>query len=124
MTKPIRLLLAEDEAIPALLLERKFLSFGWSVANHVSTGEDAIRRARELSPDLIVMDIGLAGRIDGIEAAAIIKSEREVPVLFVTSYEDRATIERAQRLSPLGYLTKPVDMRMLKSIVEAYFEAM
>lgn len=121
MEKVLRILLVEDEIITAFLMQEELKDIGYAVSQHVTSGEDAIISAKQNSSDLILMDIRLAGKIDGIEAASIIKSENNIPVIFITGYEDQAIRERAELLNPLGYLIKPLDMNKLKTIIDKHY---
>ena len=87
MDKQIKILLVEDEFINALLIKKQLEFIGYAVSHHVTTGENAIISAKQNHPDIIIMDIRLAGEIDGIEAASVIKSESDIPVIFITGYE-------------------------------------
>ena len=121
MRNEIKILLVEDEVILAMLMERQLIDIGYQVANHVTTGENAIISAKQNSPDLILMDIKLADEIDGIDAATVIKSESDVPIIFITAYDDLNIRERVEKLNPLGYMIKPVEMNKLKIIIDDYF---
>jgi two-component system, response regulator PdtaR len=110
-------LIVEDEAILALALERLLTSIGCRVVKIVATGEEAISSAKAERPDLVAMDIRLAGNMDGIEAAAVIMAELGIPIIFMTGYDDRAIKERAMKLRPQGYLVKPVDLRKMKGAI-------
>lgn len=108
-----RILVVEDENIVALDLRERLEGLGYGVCGLETTGEGAIRAARELSPDLILMDIRLKGAMDGIEAAHAIAREGNGPVVFLTAYSEDQTIERARRAAPYGYILKPVQDREL-----------
>src|SRR4051812_48525521 len=92
-----RILVVEDERIVALDLVRTLEDLGYEVLDSVATGEAAIARAAELSPDIVLMDIRLAGRIDGIVAADQIRSARDVPVIYLTAHADDDTLRRAKQ---------------------------
>lgn len=113
-----RVLIVEDEGIVAKDIKNRLIRLGYDAADIVPTGEDAIRRADELRPDLVLMDIMLRGRMDGIEAAEIIRSSCNIPVLYLTAYSDRGTLERAKITEPYGYILKPFDERELHITVE------
>jgi len=83
-----------------------------------STGEDAVEKARELAPDLVLMDIMLAGVVDGIQAAEIIREQYGIPVVYLTAYSDPQTLDRAKITDPYGYVLKPFDQRDLQIAVE------
>jgi signal transduction histidine kinase/AmiR/NasT family two-component response regulator len=108
------ILIVEDEFIIAKDIEQSLRQIGYQVAGITGTGADAIRVARELRPDLILMDIQLRGSIDGIEAARQIRQESGVPVVFLTAYADDGTLARAREVAPYGYLLKPFATRELQ----------
>ncbi|MEA2490574.1 MAG: hypothetical protein QOH21_2366 [Acidobacteriota bacterium] len=91
---------------------------GYEIAGMVGTGAAAINAAAAHAPDLILMDIRLKGKMDGIEAAAIIQRQQRRPIIFLTAHGDADTVERAKAASPYGYLVKPFDERSLHRIVE------
>jgi diguanylate cyclase (GGDEF)-like protein len=105
--EPIRVLLVEDEAIVAQDLEETVARLGYTVLGVASEGVQAVCMAAELQPQLIVMDVGLQGDIDGIQAAQMIQERAHVPVIFLTGHRDVQTLRRAIRTGPLGYLVKP-----------------
>jgi len=113
-----RIMVAEDEGIIAKDLERRLEKQGYTVAAVVASGEDAIRRAEETRPDLILMDIVLNGDIDGIEAAGEIRHRLDVPVIYLTAYADDKTLQRAKLTEPYGYIIKPFEDRTLCSTIE------
>ncbi len=118
MDKKIKILLVEDEFIIAMSLERELVRSGYMVVKTVSSGEKAIEAVRQKETDVILMDIQLAGQIDGIEAAAEIRSFSQVPIIFMTGYSNPEILNRLKELSPLGYLTKPVLIFDLKKIID------
>jgi CheY-like chemotaxis protein len=104
-----RIMIVEDEIVSAMALEKMLGSLGYTVVKTVTTGEEAIEWARRERPDVIAMDIRLAGPMDGIEAASKIDEELGTPVIFMTGYDDKETRYRAQSLLPLGFVSKPID---------------
>ena len=112
------ILVVEDESIVALDILNLLESFGYRGPEWVATGEDAIEKAHNIRPDLVLMDISLAGRISGLEAAAIIRESLDIPVLYLTANSDRATIQKAQDTGPVGYVLKPFEKRELEVAVE------
>lgn len=116
-----RILLVEDEVIAAMVMTAELAAGGLPVARHVTTGEAAIVYASAQRPDLIIMDIRLAGRIDGIETALRIRTEYPAPFIFITGFDDSAVKERTVPLQPLGYLIKPIAAILIKSIIESHF---
>jgi diguanylate cyclase (GGDEF)-like protein/PAS domain S-box-containing protein len=111
-------LIVEDEPIVALDIERTLSDLGYDVAGHLRTGEEAILAAARLRPDLILIDIRLAGKIDGIDAARVIRAEREVPIVYLTSHSDESTVARAAATEPHGYILKPFGARDLRTTLE------
>lgn len=112
-----KILVAEDDSIVSLDIQRVLESFGYKVPFVVSSGEDAINMAQKLHPDLILMDVSLKGNIDGIEAASMIKN-LNIPVIFLTAYKNRSLIDRAQKTDPYGYVLKPFDEQELRLTID------
>jgi two-component system cell cycle sensor histidine kinase/response regulator CckA len=113
-----RILVVEDESIVAEDLRNGLINLGYSVPSVVSSGEKAINTAREISPDLVLMDIVLQGEMDGIEAAKQIRLSYDIPVLYLTSYSDDRILERAKITEPYGYIIKPFRERELHINIE------
>ncbi len=116
--KDAKILIVEDEGITAEDIKDYLIGLGHDVLGICSTGEDAIEKARELAPDLVLMDIMLAGVTDGIQAAEIIREQYGIPVVYLTAYSDPQTLERAKVTEPYGYILKPFDQRDLQIAVE------
>jgi len=112
-----RILIVEDEKIVADDLRMSLERLGYRVSGVVSGGEEAIGKVKELLPDLVLMDIVLKG-MSGIEAAGIIRSRFNVPVVYLSAHADRKTLEQAKVTGPFGYLTKPFDEGDLYSAIE------
>jgi DNA-binding response OmpR family regulator len=112
------ILIVEDEAVCALDIQSRLTKSGYNVVGVCTTGEDAVTKAAELKADLVMMDIMLEGRSDGIEAARRIKVTCNIPVIFLTAYSDEATVAMAKLTEPDGYLPKPFDARTLRTTVE------
>lgn len=113
-----RILVVEDEAIVAMDIANTLRNLGHEVTNKVSSGERAIESVRENRPDLILMDIGLKGEMDGIQTAEKVRSQYSIPVIFLTAYADEKTLERAKITVPCGYLTKPFEETDLRIAIE------
>lgn len=113
-----RLLVVEDEAIVAADLEDRLNRMGYLVVGTAESGLEAISKVHELDPDLVFMDIMLKGAMDGIEAAARVRSEKNVPVIFLTANSNDAIINRAKVSEPFAYLLKPFEERHLKINIE------
>lgn len=114
--KENKILIVEDESIIAFDLEACLVDFGYDVVGVTGFGEEAIKLADELKPDLVLMDIMLKGQMDGVTAAQRINNKS--PVIFLTAYANSATIERAETTKPYGYLNKPFDDKVLYATVE------
>ncbi|MBI5664817.1 MAG: response regulator [Nitrospirae bacterium] len=113
-----KILVVEDEAIIARDLQWRLERMGYDVPFISASGEDAVRKALEIKPDLVLMDIMLLGDMDGIEAANRIRSENDIPVMYLTSYADDVLLERAKITQPFGYMIKPIGDRELFSGIE------
>jgi len=114
----LRVVIADDERIVAADLSRRMTALGYVVVGNVGRGSDAVRVSLELRPDLVLMDIGMDSEYDGINAAAQIRAQADIPVVFVTSYSDKETLRRAKEIGPFGYVLKPFDERELVATVE------
>jgi len=113
-----KILVVDDEAIITMQLEERLHAMGYTVVGMAASGEDAIDKARRLSPDLILMDIVMPGRMNGIDAARVIIGELNIPVVFVTSYADDKIIEKAKQVRPYGYIVKPFNELEIKAAIE------
>lgn len=113
-----KILIVDDEAIITMQLEERLSVMGYTVAGMAASGEDAVERARQVRPDLVLMDIVMPGKMNGIEAAKIITTELDIPVVFVTAYADDAIIERAKSARPYGYIVKPFNELEIKAAIE------
>ncbi|NIM18554.1 MAG: response regulator [Candidatus Aminicenantes bacterium] len=113
-----KILIAEDETIVALDIKKKLVKLGYNVTDIVSTGEEAIEKAGETTPDLILMDISLEGDMDGIEAAKRIRSRYDIPIIYLTAHSDKKTLDRAKVTEPWGYIVKPFERGSLHATIE------
>ncbi|NBB89578.1 MAG: response regulator, partial [Spirochaetes bacterium] len=117
-TTNARILIVEDEAIVAMDIHHRLEKLGYNPMRYVASGEEAVEAAAELDPDLILMDIQLAGAMDGIEAADVIRERSGTPVIFLTAYSDRTSLERAKVADAFGYVLKPFEERELGIAIE------
>jgi|GEM_PF-1250078 len=113
-----RILIVEDEVIVAMGLERSLRLFGYEVIGIATSGEEAITIALDKNPDVILMDIHLEGKVDGIEAADEIGKHSNIPVIYLTAYTNDETLARAIKTNPYGYLNKPVKPREIYTTIE------
>ena len=122
MGKKIKILLAEDEIIIAQCLKMDLEKHGYEVCKFVSRGEDAIETAKKEDPDVILMDIHLSGKMDGIEAAMKIIAHKNIPIIFMTGYNETNIFERAQKINPVACLGKPIEFFELKPVIDSIFK--
>jgi signal transduction histidine kinase len=108
------ILIVEDEIIIARELEDILHNLGHQVCGFAATAVDAIQKAQECRPDLVLMDIQLRGEDDGIQAAEKIKKLYNIPLIYVTAYADQQILDRAKITEPFGYILKPVEPRNLE----------
>ncbi len=113
----MNILIVEDDRVLSLMLGRMVQRLGHDIVNSVTKGENAIETVRENDVDLILMDIMLEGEIDGIDAMTQIRSQSDVPVIYVTGNSDKTTIERAKETNYLAYLVKPIVFDQLKKTI-------
>jgi len=114
----VSIMVVEDEALVALDISERLRGLGYAVPCMLSSGEDAVARAVELKPALVLMDIGLKGDMDGIEAAVQIRAQLNIPCVFITAYSDTKTFKRAAAAKPYGYIYKPFNDKDLRGCVE------
>ncbi|HIK18736.1 MAG TPA: response regulator [Leptolyngbyaceae cyanobacterium M33_DOE_097] len=114
----IKILIVEDETIIALDLRDRLEGANYVVVDVAISGDEAVQKAKQLSPTLVLMDIRLSGKTDGIEAAEAIWQQLQIPVVFVTGHSDQSTVERAIASSPFGYVLKPIRERELYVAIE------
>jgi len=111
-------MVVEDDVIIQNDLETILMEFGYEVAATAGKAEEAVAKAETEKPDLVLMDIDLQGTTDGIDAADIIKHRFDIPVVFLTAFADDSKIQRAKRVMPYQYLTKPVQEDNLRIALE------
>jgi PAS domain S-box-containing protein len=112
------ILVVEDEPIVAKDIQLSLQRLGYGVPAMAASGEDAIRKTRESHPDLILMDIVLKGKMDGVETVKQIRQHYDVPVIYLTAYADDHTLERAKKTAPAGYMLKPYQPNELRTTIE------
>jgi CheY-like chemotaxis protein len=114
---PQRILIVEDERIIGEDVRRRLESWGYDVPAVVTSGEEAIRLAEKHHPDLLLMDIRLRGRMDGVESARRIQEQSNVPVVFATASSDAPSMARASAANPLGFISKPFDDNEMRTVI-------
>ena len=118
MAKPARILVVEDESIVAKDIQRILKRLGYETLPSVTRGDKAVENVDSLKPNLVLMDIRLKGKMDGVEAAEIIRAKYGIPVVYLTAYSDETTLQRAKITEPFGYVLKPFDIREIHTAVE------
>jgi two-component system cell cycle sensor histidine kinase/response regulator CckA len=111
-------MVVEDERVIALDISDSLMAMGYEVTGTAATGHECVQAAAQRRPDLVLLDIHLAGELDGIEVAHLLRERFQVPVVFLTAYADEQTLDRAKLTGALGYLTKPFRKPDLRSAVE------
>jgi two-component system cell cycle response regulator len=118
-TRPaVQILIVEDEGLVAKDIARALVRLGYDVVGRVPSGEEAAHQAMLLKPDLILMDVQLRGELDGIGAAKLIRRGVDIPVVFLTAFSDKETLDRAMSAQPFGYVVKPFQQVELRCAIE------
>lgn len=115
-----KIMIVEDEAISAMILETHLIKWGYEVIGPISSGTEAIATALEKKPHLILMDIMLDDEIDGIEATIEIHKSLNVPIIFLTASEDNKTYTRVQESNFSGMISKPFLFSKLKEMIAPF----
>ena len=114
----VKILIVENSKDTVKLIQKHLKELEHEVSAFVASGEEAIKKAEDDKPDLVLMDIQLSGKMDGIEAAKIIRSRFDIPSIFVTAHSQDKLLERAKIAEPFGYIIKPFEKRDLHSNIE------
>lgn len=114
----MNILVVEDESIVAKDIQVCLKKLGYEVVGVCSTGEAAVETAEKTKPDLVMMDIMLKGDMSGIQAAAAIRKTQDIPVIFLTAYTDRDTVDKAKETEPYGYIIKPFKEIDIQTAIE------
>ncbi len=117
-----KILIVEDEELVARLTRQRVEAMGYTVTGVARSGEEAIQRAFDTLPDLILMDIYLSGKMGGVEAVEKIQAVRNIPVIYITAFADDATLSKAKLTRPFGYVLKPFEDRELHVLIEMTFQ--
>lgn len=113
-----KILIVEDEGIEALDIQQRLVALGYPMPDIAQSGEEGVRRAVDTHPDLVLMDIMLPGKMDGIVAAERIRSRLNIPIIYLTAYADENTLQRAKVTEPYGYIIKPFQEKELHIAVD------
>ena len=120
MGRKKKILIIEDEAMFATSMQRVLIKSGYDVSEPLSTGEEAVERTKEETPDLVIMDVMLEGKIDGIEAAMEIRSLHDIPIVFISGYQEEKLLNRAKSVGSSIYLIKPITPQDLLSAISQF----
>ena len=113
-----RILVVEDEGIVAFDIQNQLEEIGYAMIAVACSGEEAVNKAVSFTPDLLLMDINLKGEMDGVEAASIIRTHSNIPVIYLTAHADENTLFRAKMTEPSGYIVKPFEAKDLATAVK------
>lgn len=116
-SKP-RALIIEDETLIAEELRERLSRLGIMVIAAVSSGEEGVEIATSERPDLVLMDIRLSGKKDGVQAAREIRERVDIPIVYLTAHSDRRTVVRANKTEHDGFILKPFLRKELQSTIE------
>ncbi len=116
--KDTRILIVEDEIVVASEIKLRLEALGYGVTGIVNNGRDAIQQAELQDPDIILMDITLKGKMDGLEATREIDKKYGIPVIFITAHTDRTTLDSAREASSHGIFTKPFSDVELEAAIQ------
>lgn len=116
--KKTKILVVEDESIVARDIRNMLVGLGYDVTAVVPGAKDAVQKAQETHPDIVLMDVMLQGEITGVEAAEQIYTHYNIPVVYLTAYADSTTVQQAKKTEPFGYIIKPFEERELQTTIE------
>jgi CheY-like chemotaxis protein len=114
-----KIAVVEDEGIVAMDIGKCLTSLGYEIAFISDSGEKALEELEHTKADLVLMDVELKGSMDGLETALIVKDKHNIPVIFLTAFEDDETLAKISKLSSIGFLVKPFEDEQLRSKVES-----
>ena len=114
----LRILVVEDESIVARDIQIMLKRLGYGLSSIAFTGKDAIEKAKEVQPDLVLMDIKLKEDMDGIETAEQIRARFYIPIIYISALSDEETLKRAKKTEPFFLISKPVEESELQTIIK------
>lgn len=117
-----RILIVENERLVAQGLSRRLSALGHTIVGLATSGEEAMTQADALQPDVVLMDIGLRGAMDGIATARRIRARAPIPIIYLSASTDAQTVARAWQTAPAGYIVKPVPNHALLATIERALE--
>ena len=113
-----KFLIADDDFTIGMQIEEMITALGYDVVGQAGSGQEAVEMARDLRPDIILMDVVMPGELNGINAAEKIKAEWDVPIVFISGHGESDYIQEAKQIEPYGYVMKPFDENEIKAFVE------
>ena len=116
-----RIMIVEDESIVAMDIREVLNDFGFEVCAVTASGEESVSLANEQRPDLVLMDVKLKGKLNGLKAARLIRENLDIPVVYLTAYGDEDTLKEAFVISPFGHINKPFVENELQNVIERIF---
>lgn len=118
MIETLRILIVEDDMIIGANLSLQLTNLGFEITGIESRGEEAILHAKANTPDLLLMDINLKGKLDGVDTVKAIQQDRDIPVIYLTANSDEATFSRAKETHPMAFIDKPFNKLNLQRTIE------
>lgn len=118
MNPVMKILIVEDEMIIGANISLQLHSLGYEVSGIVPRGEEALMHLKENQPDIVLMDINLKGKIDGVETALLMQQEYDVPIIYLTANADKANFDRAKATHPYAFISKPFKKLDLQRAIE------
>jgi DNA-binding NarL/FixJ family response regulator len=118
MAQLIKIMIVEDEAITAMYLHMRLKKLSYDVLKPISSGDIAIQTAQKELPNIVLMDIGLTGKLDGIQTAKEIQSFCDAHFIFMSGYQDEDMRDQVRFIKSFSYLTKPIGINDIVSIIE------
>lgn len=118
MENAVKILVVEDEMIIGAKISMQLTALGYEVTGILGRGEEVLSHAEENKPDIILLDIRLKGKMDGIETAAQIERQFQIPIIYLTANSDEATFSRAKTTRPAAFITKPFKQLDLQRAIE------
>lgn len=118
MDNLIRIAVVEDEMIIGAKISMQLTTLGYEVTGILSRGEELLQHVEESKPDIVLLDIHLKGKLDGIESATLLAQRFDIPIIYLTANSDEATFNRAKATKPYGFISKPFKQLDLQRAIE------
>lgn len=116
--KQVRIFFVEDDEVLAKVVEWRLTKLGHNVCGYSNNGAEAVEKIKELTPDLVLLDIELKGEMDGIEIGEFLAEKTKIPFIYLTSHTEENILKRAKKTCPKGYIKKPFDDEALRVAIE------